>query len=109
MGQFIPQYRTDGQYWIDHTKPWACVRKRQSAKTLRAIPEGCARWAHMVGDPAEAVERESRQRRSGSGPKRTLPSWPVMSAVGGKADQSGRPLMSPSGPTPDIASSVEGP
>src|SRR5215510_12649237 len=39
MGQFIPQYRTDGQYWIDHTKTWACVRKRQSAKTLRAIPE----------------------------------------------------------------------
>src|SRR4029079_9042941 len=22
VGQFIPQYRTDGQYWIDHTKTW---------------------------------------------------------------------------------------
>jgi hypothetical protein len=20
VGQFIPQHRTDGQYWIDHTK-----------------------------------------------------------------------------------------
>jgi hypothetical protein len=39
VGQLIPQYRTDGQYWIDHAKTWACVRKRQSAKTLRATPE----------------------------------------------------------------------
>lgn len=30
---------TDGQYGIGHTKRWACVRKRQSAKTLRATPE----------------------------------------------------------------------
>src|SRR6267143_1887794 len=29
VGQFIPQHRTDGQYWIDHTTTWACVRKRQ--------------------------------------------------------------------------------
>jgi hypothetical protein len=21
---------TDGQHWFDHTKTWACVRKRQS-------------------------------------------------------------------------------
>jgi hypothetical protein len=35
--------------------------KRQLAKTLRAIPDGCARWAHkiIVGDPAEAIEREA--------------------------------------------------
>jgi len=39
VGQFIPQYRTDGQYWIDHPKTWTCVRKRQSAKTIRATPE----------------------------------------------------------------------
>src|SRR4030095_7939492 len=28
--QFIPQYRTDGQYRIDHSKTWACVRPRAS-------------------------------------------------------------------------------
>src|SRR5262245_33928178 len=32
MGQFIPQYRTDGQYWIDHTKTWACGRKGNRLK-----------------------------------------------------------------------------
>ena len=60
VGQFIPQYRTDGQFWIDHTKTWACVRKRQSAKTLRATPGGCAKTHDHVGDAAEAVEREGR-------------------------------------------------
>jgi len=56
VGQFIPQYRTDGQYWIDHTKTWACGRKGQSAETpLRRL---CQVAPRSFGDPAEAVERE---------------------------------------------------
>ena len=90
VGQFIPQYRTDGQY--DHTKTWACVRKAQSTETPRATPKVVP--SDHVGDPAQkppsearasgaiqnsgrwSVRRaerceESRQRISGSGKKRS--------------------------------------
>ena len=55
VGQFIPQYRTDGQY--DHTKTWACVRKAQSTETLR----GCAERPHdHVDDPTRKPPSEAR-------------------------------------------------
>jgi hypothetical protein len=83
VGQFILQYRTDGQY--DHTKTWACVRKAQSTETLRATPKVVPRGPTIMSAiPPEAAERvpaqwrnteqrplkrcvESRQRMPGSG------------------------------------------
>jgi hypothetical protein len=57
VGQFIPQYRIDAQYWIDHTKTWACVRKRQSAKTLydplpEVVPSGPTIMSAMPPKPS---------------------------------------------------------
>ena len=63
VGQFIPQYRTDGQYWIDHTKTWACVRKRQSAKTLRATPGVVSQVGLLVSPRRSWVQ--GRPRRIG--------------------------------------------
>ena len=59
VGQFIPQYRTDGQY--DHTKTWACVRKAQSTETLRATPKVVPRGPTIMS----AIPRGSRRARPG--------------------------------------------
>jgi hypothetical protein len=52
MGQFIPQYRTDGQYWIDHTKTWACVRKGNWPKRYEpfrmVVPGGPTRSSSAI-------------------------------------------------------------
>ena len=63
VGQFIPQYRTDGQY--DHTKTWACVRKAQSTETLRATPKVVPRGPRSCRrSRAEAAERGPGQWRN---------------------------------------------
>src|SRR6478609_9940412 len=56
VGQFIPQYRTDGQY--DHTETWASVRKAQSTETPRATPKVVP--SDHVGDPARKPPSEAR-------------------------------------------------
>jgi hypothetical protein len=63
VGQFILQYRTDGQY--DHTKTWACVRKAQSTETLRATPKVVPRGPTIMSAiPPEAAERVPAQWRN---------------------------------------------
>jgi hypothetical protein len=38
VGQFIPQYRTDGQYWIDHTKTGHAFEKGNRPKRYEPLP-----------------------------------------------------------------------
>jgi hypothetical protein len=53
MGQFIPQYRTDGQYWIDHSGIFA--------RLTRFAIDTCGGFSSPVPWPSSAMRRSTNK------------------------------------------------